>query len=290
MAVAAVNRLILPAPAKLNLFLHITGRREDGYHNLQTVFQLLDYGDELQFESRRDSAIRLNADIPGLATQDNLVARAACLLQRTTHTNYGASILLRKRLPLGGGIGGGSSDAGTTLLALNRLWHLNLTTAQLAELGRQLGADVPVFVYGHSAWAEGVGEQLQALQLPSFWYLVIVPDCQISTARIFAHKDLTRDTRNITVAAFLEQGGRNDCQKLVRSLYPEVDQALCWLDQFGHARMTGTGACVFASFDSKADADNVLQQLPPGMRGFVARGVNQSPAHQLLASHDFTGV
>ncbi|NHN39267.1 4-(cytidine 5'-diphospho)-2-C-methyl-D-erythritol kinase [Pseudomaricurvus alcaniphilus] len=279
-----MTALTLPAPAKLNLFLHITGRRSDGYHNLQTVFQLLDYGDELHFETRADNQIQLRPEIPGLASEDNLVVRAARLLQQHGDSRRGANIELRKRLPMGGGIGGGSSDAATTLLALNQLWQLQLELDELAELGRQLGADVPVFVRGKTAWAEGIGEQLQALELEQKWYLVVAPDCHVSTARIFSHKDLTRDSSAITVAAFLEQGGRNDCEPLVRKLYPEVDFALRWLSQYGDARMTGTGACVYAAFANRADAIRVLEQLQPPLRGFVAGAVNQSPAHQLLAS------
>lgn len=279
--------ITLPAPAKLNLFLHITGRRDDGYHTLQTVFQLLDYGDELSFRRRADDQLHLHADIPGLAPADNLVLRAARLLRSAgagnpTGTGFGADITLQKRLPLGGGIGGGSSDAATTLLALNRLWGLNLDLDALARLGAELGADVPVFVRGRSAWAEGVGEQLQALELPQKWYLVVAPPCAVSTAAIFSHKDLTRDTSDITVAAFLERGGHNDCQPLVQQLHPEVDRALHWLNRHGQARMTGTGACVFAAFDEAGSAQRALSELPADMQGFVARGINRSPAHTLL--------
>lgn len=290
MAIDPVNTLTLPAPAKLNLFLHITGRREDGYHTLQTVFQLLDFGDELEFRATDDGRIELQPDIDGIAMEDNLIIQAAKRLQQQTASRQGAAIYLHKRLPMGGGIGGGSSDAATTLLALNRLWKTGLSLEQLSELGRQLGADVPVFVRGQSAWAEGIGDQLQAIELPEKWYLVAIPDCHVSTATIFSHKDLTRDTTDITVAAFLEQGGQNDCQPLVQRLYPEVDDAIKWLSQYGDAQMTGTGACVFAAYDNKADADDVLARLPNHLKGFVARGVNQSPAHKLLTGDDTTGV
>lgn len=283
MLTAPTNTLTLPAPAKLNLFLHITGRREDGYHNLQTVFQLLDFGDELSFSVRAsDPKITLTPEIEGLPHDDNLVVKAAKLLQAHSKTALGANIELTKHLPMGGGIGGGSSNAATTLLALNKLWQTNLDLDALAELGRQLGADVPVFIRGNSAWAEGVGEELQPIELPEKWYLVLTPNCHVSTAEVFSHKDLTRDTSSITVAAFLEQGGHNDCQPLVQNLYPEVKNALSWLSQFGDARMTGTGACVFAPFDNKASAEAVLAETPSTLKGFVARGINHSNVHKLL--------
>jgi 4-diphosphocytidyl-2-C-methyl-D-erythritol kinase len=276
------DTLTLPAPAKLNLFLHITGQREDGYHTLQTLFQLLDFGDELSFSLRDDDEIRLEPEIEGVPHEDNLIVKAARLLQTHSNKLQGANIHLTKLLPMGGGIGGGSSNAATTLLALNQLWQTQLTLPELAKLGRQLGADVPVFIEGNSAWAEGVGEQLQALELPEKWYLVLTPNCHVSTAEIFSHKDLTRDTPSITVAAFLEQGGVNDCQPLVRSLYNEVDSALSWLSQFGDAKMTGTGACVFAAFDNKASAEAVLAKTPNTLNGFVACAINHSSVHKLL--------
>ena len=281
-------QLSLLAPAKLNLFLHITGRREDGYHNLQTLFQLLDVGDELKFEAKCNCEIILEPELEGVAPEDNLIVRAARLLQQEAGKalpsfSQGAKIQLLKRLPMGGGIGGGSSNAATTLLGLNHLWNLHFSIDHLAELGAALGADIPVFVRGQTAWAEGVGDLLQPLEMEEKWYLVLVPQCHVSTAEIFCHKDLTRDTPNITVAAFLEQGGRNDCQPLVRRLFPQVDEALYWLsDHSDNARMSGTGACVFAAFASPEAAEAVLKQLPSHIKGFVARGVNQSPAHQLL--------
>ncbi|MAT52686.1 MAG: 4-(cytidine 5'-diphospho)-2-C-methyl-D-erythritol kinase [Porticoccaceae bacterium] len=274
--------LTLPAPAKLNLFLHIIGRRADGYHNLQTLFQLLDYGDDLTFAGRNDSAINLQDSLPGVADEDNLVVRAAKALQRFTATPKGADIGIVKRIPSGGGLGGGSSDAATTLLGLNKLWGLALTVDELTAIGAPLGADIPIFVRGHSAWAEGVGDRLTDVELPDAWYLVICPECAVSTGKIFAHGELTRDSRAITIRAFLEQGGRNDCQPVVEKLYPEVKKARLWLDQFASASMTGTGACLFARFDSKADALEVLAQKPGQWQGFVARGVNRSPCHLLL--------
>lgn len=274
--------LTLPAPAKLNLMLHITGRREDGYHNLQTVFQLLDRGDQLSFTARNDSAITLSPAIAGVPFEDNLIVRAAKLLQQHSNCSAGADIQLDKKLPMGGGIGGGSSNAATTLVGLNHLWHCGLSVDALAELGRQLGADVPVFVRGHSAWAEGVGEHLQPLEIPEKWFLVLTPDCHVSTAEIFCHKRLTRDTPIIKVAAFFEGDSQNDCQPLVRKLYPEVDFALDWLNQYGTSRMTGTGASVFAAFDSEASAQAVLEKIPNELSGFVAKGVNISPLQQQL--------
>lgn len=277
------KKLQLLAPAKLNLFLHITGRRADGYHQLQTVFQLLDQGDLLSFTLRSEPGITLTPQIPGVAFEHNLIVRAARLLETSAQITAGIAIELEKRLPMGGGLGGGSSDAATTLVALNQLWQCGLNRTELQMLGLQLGADVPVFIGAQSAWAEGIGEQLQPVELAEVWYLVLHPDCAISTADIFSHKDLTRDTPNITVAAFLEQGGRNDCQKLVRKLYPQVDQALNWLSQFAsNARMTGTGASVFAAFETQAEAQHVLAQAPKNLPGFVARGIPKSPLYSLL--------
>ncbi len=286
-----MTSLTLPAPAKLNLFLHITGRRDDGYHNLQTLFQLLDHGDKLQFTLRDDGEIRLTPAIAGVPHEENLIVKAARALQQASGTNLGANIQLDKRLPMGGGIGGGSSNAATTLLGLNYLWGSPLNPQQLADIGISLGADVPVFVHGKTAWAEGVGEQLQAIDMPEKWYLVVTPNCHVSTAEIFSHKDLTRDTSAIKVAAFLEQGGRNDCQPLVRKLYPEVGETLDWLNQFGHAQMTGTGASVFIAFNSEIDATAVLEKLPEDIQGFVAKGVDTSPALSKIPVHkNATGV
>lgn len=276
--------LILPAPAKLNLFLHITGRREDGYHLLQTVFQLLDHGDELRLQRRADGQLQLDGDSAGVSRENNLVMRAARALRETTGCALGASIHLLKRLPAGAGLGGGSSDAATTLLGLNHLWNTGLDLDQLETIGLSLGADVPLFVRGHSAWAEGIGEQLQAITLPEDWFLVIHPGCAVSTAEIFSDPALTRHTRPIKIPAFLGQGGHNDCEPVARRRYPAIDSALRWLSQHAPARMTGTGSCVFARFATASDAQQVLEQLPKAWSGFVARGVNQSPAHTALAA------
>lgn len=274
--------LLLPCPAKLNLFLHITGRRPDGYHTIQTLFQLLDYGDDLQLEINTTGELELTPAFAAIPQQDNLVYRAARLLQNTTNCRMGATMHLTKRLPMGGGIGGGSSDAATALVGLNHLWHTGLSIDQLAELGRQLGADVPVFVRGKTAWAEGIGEQLTPLELPPKWYVVVAPDCSISTREIFSNEGLTRNSENITVRAFLEEGGKNDCQKVVEKLFPQVKDAVDWLGRFGPAQMTGTGACVFAAFATEAEARDVFAKRPTQLNGFVAKGVNESPLHQRL--------
>lgn len=281
-----MTHLSLLSPAKLNLMLHVIGRRPDGYHQLQTLFQLLDYGDTLHFQRRDDNQITLSPQIKGLPQQDNLIIKAAKLLQTHSHCNLGADIQLEKILPMGGGIGGGSSNAATTLLALNQLWGLQLNLDQLAQLGLQLGADIPLFIKGRSAWAEGVGEQLQTVDITETWYLVAKPDCSVATAEIFSHKQLTRDTSPITIAAAFEQGHRNDCEAVVRALYPPVDLAIKWLSSHcpNHtpARLTGTGSCVFACFPDQQSAQQLLQHLPEGLQGFVAKGVNISPTHRSL--------
>ncbi len=276
--------LNVPSPAKLNLFLHILGRREDNYHNLQTAFQILDFGDTLSLTCTSDNKITLKTNVPKLDTPDNLILQAARALHNLLPKEqaFGAEITLNKILPTGGGIGGGSSNAATTLVALNSLWQVNLSLDTLAEIGESLGADVPVFVQGRSAWAEGVGEKLEPINLPQTWYLVLTPDCHVSTATIFCHKNLTRDSAPITVAAFLDRGGRNDCQSLVETLFPQVRSAVIWLNQFAKAQLTGTGACVFAAFDTKKKAEHVLMQIPDHLSGFVAKGVNVSPLHNSL--------
>ncbi|MDT8398018.1 MAG: 4-(cytidine 5'-diphospho)-2-C-methyl-D-erythritol kinase [Pseudomonadales bacterium] len=277
--------LVLPAPAKLNLFLHITGRRADGYHLLQTVFQLLDAGDEIRFRHRPDPALQLDSNCPAINNDDNLILKAARLLQAHCPTPGGADIVLHKRVPLGGGLGGGSSNAATTLLALNQLWQCQLSLDQLAALGLQLGADVPVFVRGHSAWAEGIGEELRPLTLPASHFVVLTPACHASTPEIFSHPQLTRDTPAIKIPAFPVLGSKNDCEQVASLLYPEIRDALQWLSRFGPARMTGTGASVFASFDSQDEAEQVLRKKPESLPGFVAAGVNISPLHKALGLH-----
>lgn len=283
-ATGSSSELRLPAPAKLNLFLHILGRRDDGYHRLQTVFQLLDFGDELLLRARPDGQIRLTPELEGVPARQNLIWRAADALRQATGCDLGADLHLTKRLPMGGGLGGGSSNAATALVGLNRLWRTGLDTGMLARIGRDLGADVPVFIRGDSAWAEGIGDQLTPLELPERWFVVLIPDCHVSTAHIFQHEELTRDTLPITIRAFLGGAGNNDCQPVVEKLHPEVLAARRWLQQYGPSRMTGTGACVFASFDTQAEAESILAQRPANLDGFVARGVNRSPLHCKLAS------
>lgn len=266
-----------PAPAKLNLFLHITGRREDGYHCLQTVFQFLDHADRLYFDIRPDPAIRRFGGPAGVPQQADLCVRAASLLQETTGSQQGVDIYSEKVIPVGGGLGGGSSDAATTLWALNRLWGLGLNARELAGLGLQLGADVPVFIQGEAAWAEGVGEILTPVTLPEPWYLVVIPPVSVSTADIFSDPELTRDTPEMTIRDFLSGGGHNDCEAVVRHRHPEIAAALDWLDTMTPARLTGTGACIFAAFGAEADARTIEQQMPAAWSGFVARGCNRSP-------------
>ncbi|PAU54018.1 4-(cytidine 5'-diphospho)-2-C-methyl-D-erythritol kinase [Pseudomonas indica] len=275
-------QLTLPAPAKLNLMLHILGRRADGYHELQTLFQFLDHGDELGFAVREDGEIHLHTDIPGVPHDSNLIVRAARQLQRESGCPLGADIWLEKHLPMGGGIGGGSSDAATTLLALDRLWQLGWSEDRLAALGLTLGADVPVFVRGHAAFAEGVGEKLVPVEPEEPWYLVAVPQVSVSTAEIFSDPELTRDTPAITVRTVLERGGRNDCQPVVEKRYPDVRNALILLNKFVSARLTGTGGCVFGAFPNKAEADKVAAQLPVSLPAFVAKGSNVSMLHRKL--------
>src|SRR3990172_4595789 len=276
-------KLTCPAPAKLNLFLHVTGRRADGYHTLQTLFRFIDLHDTLHFSLRADGAGHRTNTIEGVAEEADLFVRAARLLQSETGCTSGVDIAVEKRIPMGGGLGGGSSDAATTLIALNRLWSLGLTRARLMRLGLSLGADVPVFVFGENAFAEGVGEELQAYPLPQAWYVVLFPPVQVPTAQIFAHPELTRDTVSITMRALLkgqiECPLRNDLQPVVCELYPEVARHIAWLSNFGKARMTGSGACVFAEFDSRGQAEAVLQQLPQPMRGLVAQGLARHPLH-----------
>jgi len=267
------------APAKLNLFLHITGRRPDGYHELQTLFQLLDWGDQLLFTTNKSGKITLQDDSTGIPPEDNLIVRAARLLQQGSQ---GVHIVLQKRIPTGAGLGGGSSNAATTLLALNHLWDRYIPRSTLQTLSAQLGADVPVFVGARTAWAEGIGDILTPLELPERWYLILVPHCHVSTAEIFSHRQLTRNTFPIKMATFFEANSRNDCQQLVRNLYPEVDKALKVLDNFGEARLTGTGACVFISFANAAQARQTRNQLPDEWTSILARGVNATPLQKEL--------
>ena len=276
-AATGASRTRYAAPAKLNLFLHVIGRRADGYHLLQTVFRFIDYGDELGFSVRDDGVVRRTTELPGVPAEADLCVRAARLLKDRTGTPFGVDIELVKKLPMGGGLGGGSSDAATTLMVLNRLWQTGRSRGQLQDLALELGADVPVFVFGRSAFAEGVGERLAALHLPPAWYLVLVPETAVSTAEIFSAPELTRTTNAITIAAFSVGQGRNDLEPVVCRRYPQVARHLEWLRQYGDARMTGSGACVFCGFETEARAQRVLSELPADMQGFVARGLDRHP-------------
>ena len=266
-----------PAPAKLNLLLHVVGRRADGYHLRQTAFQLVDLCDRLWIEPTRASAIRRPVGPAGVPEESDLAVRAARLLQRRAGVRRGAEIRIEKRIPAGGGLGGASSDAATVLVALDRLWGLDMGTEALAALGAELGADVPVFVRGESAWAEGVGERLAPLGLGMRWYAIVTPPVSVSTAEVFADAALTRDCPPITISDFLAGGGRNVCEPVVRRRWPVVGEALDWLGRRGAARLTGTGASVFAAYPDEAGARAALVGLPPGWRGFVARGLARSP-------------
>ncbi len=278
-----------PAPAKLNLMLRVTGRRADGYHLLQTIFRFIDYSDTLRFRVRNDGVIARANDIPGVPPDTDLCVRAARLLQQVSGTSLGADIHLEKRLPMGGGLGGGSSDAATTLLALNALWKTALSRQQLIDLSVKLGADVPVFVFGQNALAEGIGEELQPLDLPPTWYVVLCPPVMVPTAAIFSHPELKRDSKKVILQGFsgARDGGsgviselQNDLQPLVVKRYPEVARHLAWLSGFGPALMTGSGACVFAPFDSEQAAQQIFAQRPADMQGFVAKGLSQHPLYE----------
>jgi len=278
-----------PAPAKLNLFLYITGQRADGYHTLQTLFQFLDYGDTLSIEPRSDGEIRLLTPVEGVPDEENLIVRAARLLmQRAAESGRlpagsGAEIAIDKRLPMGGGLGGGSSNAATVLVALNHLWGCKLSVDELATLGLQLGADVPVFVRGHAAFAEGVGEILTPANPPEKWYLVAHPGVGIPTPVIFKDPELPRNTPQRSIDTLLKCEFGNDCEVIARKRFREVDAALSWLLEYAPSRLTGTGACVFSEFDTESAARQVLEQAPEWLHGFVARGVNLSPLAQTIA-------
>ncbi len=272
-----VNKDWWPSPAKLNLFLHILGRYDNGYHKLQSLFQMLDYGDKLAFDINHTGTIAMSTPLKGVKDEDNLIIRAAKLLAAQTKTKLGAHISLEKCLPMGGGIGGGSSNAATTLVALNALWGTRLSVHQLADIGLQLGADVPIFVRGETAFAEGVGEQITPAPQPEQWFLVANPNVHISTGEIFTAQELTRNTPSIDWADYKFEETRNDCQQLVVNRYPEVAKLLQWLVHYAPSRMTGTGACVFATFSDYTLAEQVRAQMPEAWQSFVAKGVNRSP-------------
>lgn len=274
--------LVLPAPAKLNLMLHITGRREDGYHLLQTAFQFLDYSDEVTLMVNQSGKVRRLSNHPLIPEDEDLSVKAARLLQQKASVSLGVDISVNKCLPMGGGLGGGSSDAATVLLGCNKLWECNFTRNQLADLGLQLGADVPVFVHGFSAWAEGVGEQLMPIEPVESWYVVVHPKVHISTIEIFRKEGLTRDCLPITIAAFLEGQGCNVFEPEVRKISPEVAEALDWLSDYFPARLTGSGSCIFSAVENKQVAKEILADLPTRWEGFVAKGVNISPVESFL--------
>jgi 4-diphosphocytidyl-2-C-methyl-D-erythritol kinase len=277
--------LILPSPAKLNLFLHINGQREDGYHLLQSIFQFIDWCDELTLTEQDEGSISISPHIKDIPLEDNLIYKAALLLQKRTDCNKGAHIDLKKVLPMGAGLGGGSSNAATALVGLNHLWQTKLSINELAELGLKLGADVPVFVRGHAAWAEGVGELLTPmLDLDENWFVLVVPDCHVNTQKVFSHKDLTRDTPKCRMSAALRGTGQNDCELIVSKLYQEVSNSLNLLKKFGSARMTGTGSCVFLEVSSEHQAKQVLAQLPANYTAKVVKGLNQSPLTKAVIS------
>lgn len=272
-----------PSPAKLNLYLYITGRRPDGYHELDTLFQFLDYGDTLTFSLRQDQQIHLITPISGVTDQNNLIIRAAKLLQNTTKCQLGVDITINKIIPMGGGLGGGSSNAATVLVALNYLWKCGLSEEQLISLGITLGADVPIFIYGRAAYAEGIGEKLSPASPPEKWYLVVHPGINVSTADIFNDPELKRDSPKLTLSDKLSQPFANDCQFIVQKRYAKVEQLICRLLEYSSARLTGTGACVFAEFDTEDAARQVLNDIPEWSHGFVARGVNISPLRRVFS-------
>ncbi|MEO7559446.1 MAG: 4-(cytidine 5'-diphospho)-2-C-methyl-D-erythritol kinase [Nitrosospira sp.] len=277
-----MTKLVCLAPAKLNLFLHVVGRREDGYHLLQTVFRFVDFSDRFNFALREDGAIRLHTPTPGVPEDKDLCVRAAKLLQRESGISLGVDIFLEKRIPMGGGLGGGSSDAATTLLALNRLWGLGWKRNWLLTLGLELGADVPVFIFGENAFAEGIGEKLSSIMLPPAWYLILMPPVHVSTPQVFASKELTRNTIPIKIPPFSVEHGHNDLEPVVCRTYPEVARHLEWLRRLNNTRkvaMTGSGACVFAEFATELAAQLALAQVPADMTGFMAQGLDRHPMH-----------
>jgi len=276
-----------PAPAKLNLMLRIVGQRPDGYHLLQTVFQFIDLCDWIRFHPVEDGRVTLRTTIPGVPESDDLTVRAANLLKAETGCQQGVCIEVEKNLPMGGGLGGGSSDAATTLLVLNQLWGLQLPLEKLMTLGLALGADVPVFVYGYASWAEGVGEKLEKIIIPEHWFVIIRPDCHVNTKEIFLAKELTRDSKSITIADFIAGHHQNDCLDVVCQRYRPVKDALVELSQFSEARLTGTGSCVFAQFASKEAAVNAYEALKDKWQAYLSGGINESPLISRLRTSSY---
>jgi 4-diphosphocytidyl-2-C-methyl-D-erythritol kinase len=277
-----LNQFVLPSPAKINLFLHITGRRADGYHDLQTVFQILEFADSLSFELIPNSS-DIFVECPGLELieSENLVYRAAKLLQNNSRKRQGVRIYVEKQIPTGAGLGGGSSNAATALCGLNYLWRRGLSVEELGRIGSELGADVPIFIKGETAWGEGIGEELTPIKLAPQRYLILNPGCHVATAEIFSHPDLTRDSSKSKIARFLEQGptfdfGRNDCESVVCTLYPEVSEAILWLSKWGAVRMTGTGSCIFMSIPTLESGREILSQVPKKWSAFITKGTQTS--------------
>lgn len=291
---ANLNQLILPSPAKVNHFLHIVGQREDGYHLLQTLFQFVDYGDTLYFTLREDNKIEiLPANLLGIPQESNLIYKAALALQKESGTKLGVSIQVEKKLPTGAGLGGGSSNAATTLMALNLIWKLNYSHGRLISIGKTLGSDIPVFLLGQSAFGEGTGTDLTPTLMAEPWVVVVCPECEVSSAKMYAEKDLTRNTPSLKIRALVQDGMvqdlnalANDFEPLVRKRYPEVEEAFQRLSQFGKARLSGSGACVFACFDSQSEAKLALSCLSERFNTFMAQGRNYSPLH--LAIREYT--
>ncbi len=281
---------VWPAPAKLNLFLNIVGRRADGYHEIQTVFQLVDLVDELRFEPRDDDRVVCRSGHADITDGEDLVTQAAEMLRAACGLSVGISVTVTKTIPVGGGLGGGSSDAATALVALNTLWNLGLGERALADIGVGLGADVPVFVLGHSAWAEGIGDKIEPLDLPASVYLILFPGGPVSTAEVFSDPELTRQGAPLTIRRFLERGGDNVCTGIVRRRHPEVARALDWLGQHGDARLTGTGSCVYIAADNVARLEAILGQIPHGWTGYIARGINHSPLIEMSARRRHSGA
>lgn len=271
-----------PSPAKLNLFLHINGRYDNGYHQLQSLFQLLDVGDEIGICANHSGQIELKTPIQGVAYEDNLIVKAAKALKVHAHGQAGCELYVRKKLPMGGGIGGGSSNAASVLMVLNQAWQCNLSLDALAEIGLALGADVPIFIHGNTAFAEGVGEVLVPVTIPTVWYLVATPPIHVSTRDIFTAIDLPRNTPKINFADYKFEETHNDCETLVAKMHKEVANLLQWLVNYAPSRMTGTGASVFAVFDAKENAEKVLNMLPDSYTAFIAKGVNRSGLHEAM--------
>ena len=278
-----------PAPAKINLFLHITGRRDDGYHELETLFQFIDLQDEIEIEITQDGKIDRPHGLAGVSAEEDLVVRAARALQQASATPCGASLWVHKRIPAGGGVGGGSSDAATTLVALNQLWGCGFSQQQLAEIGVQLGADVPIFIDGHASWAEGIGENLIHVTPPEHLYLLLAPGVHVSTAEIFQSKELTRNTPKAKIRGSLPDEGRNDCESVVSANYPEVAESLLWLSKYGGARMTGPGSGLFLALEDVEQAKQIKERIPEKWKSFVVQGLNQSPLIERLRK-EYSGV